>query len=174
MSTKMLRFTSFQLFLKNFCGHFLATLHLCFHNLLTQAFKGCTIFTALLILHGYYTLPHFYYYYYCLIIVHKCVIPPQIRLLCKQLDFRGHGPLQLFCPNFVNPTTHSYSLRSMNTDSLLLSSTIQFNSLDLFRRSFFGAIIDIWAATPVELRRRGVDQGWSTVVKLLQKCVCEL
>ena len=66
-----------------------------------------------------------------------------IGLLCKLLDFCGRGPLQLFCPNFVNPATHSYSLRSVNTDSLLLSSTIQFNLLDLFRRSFFGVIIDI-------------------------------
>ena len=66
-----------------------------------------------------------------------------IGLLCKLLDFRGRGPLQLFCPNFVHPATHSYSLRSVNTDSLLLSSTIQFNLLDLFRRSFFGTIIDI-------------------------------
>ena len=57
-----------------------------------------------------------------------------IRLLCKLLHFRGRGSLQLFCPNFVN---HSYSLRSVNTDSILLSSTIQFNSLDLFRRFFW-------------------------------------
>ena len=28
--------------------------------------------------------------------------------------------------------------------------------------------------TPVELIRRGDDQGWSTVVKLLQKCVCKM
>ena len=51
-----------------------------------------------------------------------------IGLIFKLLDFRGRGPLQLFCPSFVNPATHSYSLRSVNTDSLLLSSTIQFNS----------------------------------------------
>ena len=37
-----------------------------------------------------------------------------IGLLCKLLDFRGRGPLQLFCLNFVNPATHSYSLRSVN------------------------------------------------------------
>ena len=48
-----------------------------------------------------------------------------------------------------------------------------FPQLDLhIQKKFFGEIIDIWAATPVELRRRGDDQGWSTVVKLLQKCVC--
>ena len=51
-----------------------------------------------------------------------------IGLLCKLLDFHGHGPLQLFRPNVVHPAIHSYSLRSVNTDSLLLSSTIQFNS----------------------------------------------
>ena len=35
-----------------------------------------------------------------------------IRLLCKLLHLCGRGPLQLFCPNFVNPATHSYRLRS--------------------------------------------------------------
>ena len=72
------------------------------------------------------------------------------------------------------PATHTYSLRSLTNDSLLLSSSIKFNSLDLFRRSFIGAIPDIWAATPVELRLRGADQGWSIVMKLLQKYVCEM
>jgi len=48
------------------------------------------------------------------------------------------------------------------------------SSLDLFRRSFIGVIPDIWAAIPVELRMRGADQGWSTVMKLLQTYVCEM
>ena len=66
----------------------------------------------------------------------SCCAASAIGLLFKLLDFCGGGPLQLFCLNFVNPATHSYSLRSVNTDSLLLSSTIQFNSLDLFRSCF--------------------------------------
>ena len=31
---------------------------------------------------------------------------------------------------------------------------------------FIGAIPDIWAANPAELRLRGADQGWSTALKL--------
>ena len=93
--------------------------------------------------------------------------------LDKLLDSHGRGPLQLFCPDFVNPATHSYRLRSLTNDSLLFSSTIQFNSLDLFRRSFIGEIPDIWAVIPMEPRLRGADRGWSTVMKLLQKYVCE-
>ena len=65
-----------------------------------------------------------------------------------------------------------YGLRSMANGSLLFSSSIRCPSLDLFRRSFIGAISGIWAATPAELRLRGADQGWSTILKLLQKYMC--
>jgi len=73
-----------------------------------------------------------------------CVFPPlqshraasAIELLCKLLNFHGRGPLQLFCPAFDTPATHTYQLRGLTNDSLLFSSSIQFNSLDLFRRSF--------------------------------------
>jgi len=96
--------------------------------------------------------------------------------VCKLLDFHGHGPLQLFCPTFATPPTHTYRLRSLANDSLLFSSSIQFTSLDLFRRSFIGATLDIWAETPAELKPRGADQGWSTVLKLFRnicvKCLC--
>ena len=42
------------------------------------------------------------------------------------------------------------------------------------RRRFIGAIPDICTATPVEFRLRGADQGWSIVMKLLQKYVYEM
>jgi len=87
----------------------------------------------------------------------SCHATSTIGPLCKLLH--GHWQLQHFFLTFVSPVTHTYSLRSLTNDLLLLSSSIQFNSLDLFRRSFIGAIPDIWAATPVELRLRDADQG---------------
>ena len=90
-------------------------------------------------------------------------------ILCKLLDLHGRGPLQLFCPNFVNPATHSYRLRSLTNDSLLFSTTIQFNSLSVQEKFYWC----IWAAISVELRLRGADQRWSTVIKLMcMKCHC--
>ena len=86
--------------------------------------------------------------------------------ICKLLNLCGCRPLQLFCPNFFNPATHSYRLRNLTNHLLLVSSTIQFNSLDLFMRSLIGAIPDIWAAILMEFRLRGANHGWSTVMKL--------
>ena len=94
--------------------------------------------------------------------------------MCKLLDFCGCEPLQLLCPAFATPPTNAYGLRSLANDSLLFSSSIRFASLDMFRKSFIGVIPDIWPVTPVEFRLRGADQGWSTVLKLFQKYVCEM
>jgi len=41
----------------------------------------------------------------------RCAVSA-IGLLCKLLNSRGRGPLQLFCPAFDTPTTHTYQLRS--------------------------------------------------------------
>ena len=96
-----------------------------------------------------------------------------VGLLCKLLDFRGQGPLQQFCPSFATtPLIHSYSLRNLSDDPLLLSSTIKYNSLDLYRRSFLGAITNIWASTPHNIRLRGSEEDWYSIIKLLQKYLC--
>ena len=73
----------------------------------------------------------------------SCRATSAVGLLFKLLNLCRCGPLQLFCPNLVNPATYSYRLRSLTNDSLLFSFTIQFNSLDLFMRSFIGGIPDI-------------------------------
>ena len=62
----------------------------------------------------------------------SCRAASAIGLLYKLLDLYGRGPLQLFCPNFVNPATHSYRLRSLTNNSLLFSTTIQFKFLEKF------------------------------------------
>ena len=96
-----------------------------------------------------------------------------VGLLCKLLDFRGRGPLQQFFPSFATtPLTHSYSLRNLSDDPLLLSSSIKYNSLDLYRRSFLGAITNIWASTPHNIRLRGSEEDWYSIIKLLQKYLC--
>jgi len=46
-----------------------------------------------------------------------------VGLLCKLLDFQGWGQ---FCPAFATtPLTHSYCLRNLSDDPLLLSSSIK-------------------------------------------------
>ena len=65
-----------------------------------------------------------------------------------------------------------YSLRSLNDNSSSLSSSVHYTSLDLFRRSFLGAITNIWASTPFDIRLRGSEERWSIVLKLLQRHLC--
>jgi len=49
-----------------------------------------------------------------------------VQLLCELLDSQGRGKLQHFCPVIATtPLTHSYSLRSLNCDPLLLSLPVQ-------------------------------------------------
>ena len=95
-----------------------------------------------------------------------------VGLLRKLLDSRERGPLQHFCPVIAIPPTHSYSLRSLNCDPLLLSSPVWYSSLDWFQRSFFGTIANIWASTPSSIRLRGYDEGWAVIRKLLQRHIC--
>ena len=96
-----------------------------------------------------------------------------VGLLCKLLDYRGREPLQHFCPAITTtPPTHFYSFRSLSCYTLLLSSLVQFTSLDLFRRSFFGAIANIWASTSLGIKLRGNEEGWTVVKKLLQRHIC--
>jgi len=48
-----------------------------------------------------------------------------VRLLCKLLGSWGRGPLQHFCPAITTtPSTHAYSLRSLNCDPLLLFTSL--------------------------------------------------
>ena len=96
-----------------------------------------------------------------------------VGLFCKLLDFRGQGPLHQFCPTFATaPLTHSYYLRRLNDNPLSLFPSVQCTSLDLFRRSVLGAITNISASTPLDIRLRGSENGWSTVLKLLQRQIC--
>jgi len=58
------------------------------------------------------------------------------------------------------PLTHSYSLRSLKNGPLLLSSSIQYNPLD------------ICATTPLDTKLSSSKEGWSAVLKLLQRHFC--
>ena len=91
-----------------------------------------------------------------------------IGLLCKLLDGQCRGPLQNFCP-LLTSVTHTYHLRHVTDDPLSLQVLTQFNSLDIFIRSFLGAIPLIWASLPLTLRQRGAAEGWTTVRHMLQR-----
>ena len=70
-----------------------------------------------------------------------------IGLLCKLLDSHCQQPLQNFSPTLVS-VTHPRCLRY---DPLLLRSSGKYNSLDLFIRSFLGAISTVWSTIPLAL-----------------------
>ena len=76
-----------------------------------------------------------------------------------------HFQFSLICSLLPNDLDcYAYKLRSLTNHLLLFSSTI--NSLDLFRRSYIGAIPDIWAAILW-------NSGWGEVIKggqLLLNC----
>ena len=91
-----------------------------------------------------------------------------VLLLCKLLDGQCREPLQNFCPVLIS-VTHTYHLRHVIDDPLSLLVLTQFNSLDLFIRSFLGAIPLIWASLSLTLRQRGAAEGWTAVCHLLQK-----
>ena len=78
------------------------------------------------------------------------------------------GPLQNFCP-LLTSVTHTYHLRHVTDDPLSLQVLTWFNSLDIFIRSFLGAIPLIWASLPLTLRQRGAAEGWTTVRHMLQR-----
>ena len=91
-----------------------------------------------------------------------------IGLLCKFLDSRCQQPLQNFSPTLVS-VTHPRCLRYISDDPLLLRSSVKYNSLDIFIRSFLGAISIVWSTIPLALRERGAVEGWSAVHHFLQR-----
>ena len=91
-----------------------------------------------------------------------------IGLLCKLLDSHCQQPLQNFSPTLVS-VTHPRCLRYISDDPLLLRSSVKYNSLDLFIRSFLGAISTVWSTIPLALRERGAVEGWSAVRHFLQR-----
>ena len=90
-----------------------------------------------------------------------------IGLLCKLLDSRCQQPLQNFSPTLVS-VTHPRCLRYISDDPLLLRSSVKYNSLDLFIRSFLGAISTVWSTIPFALRERAIEE-WSAVHHFLQR-----
>jgi len=78
----------------------------------------------------------------------------------------------MLCPTFASaPPTHSYSLRSLKNDPLLLSSSIQNNSLGLLEEAFLvQSQIYEQPLAPLDIRLMGSEEGWSAVLKLLQRC----
>jgi len=69
----------------------------------------------------------------------------------------------------------TYGLWSLSFNQLTrpIHSAISWTSVIQVEKFYWCDIPDIWAAILVELRMMGTDQGWSTALKLLQKCVCE-
>jgi len=82
--------------------------------------------------------------------------------LCKLLDFLGCGPLQLFCPAFVTPATHTYQLRSLTNDC----SSIQFNREVLL---LMFELLFLWNSERGELR--GVTNYLKSCTPALKFCL---
>ena len=57
----------------------------------------------------------------------------------------------------------------VNDNPLLPLSSVKYESLDLFMRSFLGTISTVWSTIPLTLRERRAVEGWSAVRHLLQR-----
>ena len=55
---------------------------------------------------------------------------------------------------------------------MILSYYPKYNSLDLYRRSFLGAITNIWASTPHNIRLKDSEEDRYSIIKLLQNYLC--
>ena len=79
-----------------------------------------------------------------------------MSMLCKMLDGKARGDLDLFTPQFGEPLTLSKKrARGDFQEGIQLKSLVRASSLDSFKRSFLGRAPAIWKKLPVELRDLG-------------------
>ena len=85
------------------------------------------------------------------------------------MDGRAKGPLKNFIPiveEVMPQDTVSASVRSKQYGWLMPDWTNRvkgFKSLDMYKRSFWGVLPQIWSTLPQELVREGIEKGWSRI-----------
>ena len=87
-----------------------------------------------------------------------------IRLALKLMDGRGRGKLQDFAPQVMD----SKSCRPSRhyTNGMRLETTVKARSLNVFKRSFIGAVPVIWNKLPKDIIDKGKARGWTKIKKL--------
>ena len=87
-------------------------------------------------------------------------------MLCKMLDGKARGDLDLFTPQFGEPLTLSKKrTRGDFQEGIQLKSLVRASSLDSFKRSFLGRAPAIWKQLPVELRDLGRRTSFTSIKK---------
>ena len=87
----------------------------------------------------------------------------------KLMDGRAKGPLKNFIPiveEVMPQDTVSASVRSKQYGWLMPDWTNRvkgFKSLDMYKRSFWGVLPQIWSTLPQGLVREGIEKGWSRI-----------
>jgi hypothetical protein len=87
-----------------------------------------------------------------------------IRLALKLMDGRGRGRLQDYAPQIMD--MGSYRPSRHHTNGMRLKPTVKARSLNVFKRSFIGAVPIIWNKLPKDIIDKGKARGWMKIKKL--------
>ena len=87
-----------------------------------------------------------------------------VRLALKLMDGQGRGKLQDFAPQIAD--VGSYRPSRHHTNGMRPKTMAKVRSLDVFKRSFIGAIPVIWNKLPKGIIEKGKARGWRKIKKL--------
>ena len=96
-------------------------------------------------------------------------------LICRLLAGEGRGTLQIYCPQFCDNQIHRRSHRLHSWDPaehLRFVNPCNFRTLDRFKRSWLVTAADIWNGLPADVILQGEASGWCTILKEVQRSVC--
>ena len=83
-----------------------------------------------------------------------------VSLALKMLDGKVQGELKCFTPVLSEPLRLCKKRTRNSLEGIQVVSKVRACSLDVYRRSFLGALPKIWSKLPVDLIRKGERYGW--------------
>ena len=76
------------------------------------------------------------------------------------LDGKVQGELKCFTPVLSEPLRLSKKRTRNSLEGVQVVSKVRARSLNVYKRSFLGALPQIWSKLPVDLIRKGERHGW--------------
>ena len=83
-----------------------------------------------------------------------------VSLALKMLDGKVQGELKCFTPVLSEPLRLCKKRTRNSLEGIQVVSKVRARSLDVYKRSFLGALPKIWSRLPMDLIRRGERYGW--------------
>ena len=83
-----------------------------------------------------------------------------VSLALKMLDGKVQGELKCFTPVLSEPLRLCKKRTRNSLEGIQVVSKVRARSLDVYKRSFLGALPKIWSKLPMDLIRRGERCGW--------------